>query len=143
MSCERILRSLPRWFGIEESLVAYVKALTSLETLVAEVSGEVVGFLALERRSEAAAEIHMMAVAPRHHGVGVGRAVVERAEGILRSRDTEYLQVKTLGPSRPDEAYARTRGFYAHLGFRPLEENSLWGSVNPCLILVKHLRCGG
>ena len=33
-------------------------------------------------------------------------------------------------------------GFYERLGFTPLEENDLWGEVNPCLILVKHLVCG-
>ena len=27
------------------------------------------------------------------------------------------------------------------MGFRPLEENKLWGERNPCLIMVKHLAC--
>jgi hypothetical protein len=52
----------------------------------------------------------------------------------------EFLQVKTLGPTRPDEGYDRTRRFYAQLGFRPLEEiRDLWPE-NPCLIMVKALR---
>ena len=53
----------------------------------------------------------------------------------------EYLHVKTLGPSRPNAEYAATREFYRQMGFRPLEENGLWGATNPCLMLIKHLRC--
>jgi hypothetical protein len=53
----------------------------------------------------------------------------------------EYLQVKTLGPSWPDPGYERTRRFYEARGFVPLEEiHGLW-EHNPCLILVKRLRC--
>jgi hypothetical protein len=49
------------------------------------------------------------------------------------------VQVKTLGPSRPDANYARTRLFYEASGFQPLEElHGLWG-VNPCLIMIKVL----
>jgi hypothetical protein len=42
----------------------------------------------------------------------------------LRARSVEFLQVKTLGPSRPDERHDRTRRFYEHMGLRPLEENN-------------------
>jgi hypothetical protein len=49
------------------------------------------------------------------------------------------VQVKTLGPSRPDANYARTRLFYEASGFQPLEElHGLWGA-NPCLIMIKVL----
>ncbi len=52
----------------------------------------------------------------------------------------ECLQVKTLGPSHPDEHYARTRRFYESRGFRPLEEiDSIWDETNPCLIMVKRI----
>jgi hypothetical protein len=48
--------------------------------------------------------------------------------------------VKTLGPSHPSEAFARTRRFYEALGFIPIEETTaFWGESNPCLILVKSL----
>lgn len=51
----------------------------------------------------------------------------------------KLLQVKTLGPSQPDEAYGRTLLFYRAMGYIPLEElHGLW-SENPCLILVKPL----
>lgn len=137
--CEQILRSLPEWFGIEESLLHYVHSLSQLEAYVAEASGSVVGIVSLRAHNPFSAEIDVLAVRPELHGRGVGRALVDHVEGTLRLRFVEFLQVKTLGPSRPNEQYERTRGFYEHLGFRPLEENNLWGAVNPCLIMVKYL----
>jgi hypothetical protein len=66
---------------------------------------------------------------------------VRHAETRLRDRSVEYLQVKTLGPSRENASYAETRSFYKAMGFCPLEETNLWGDANPCLFLVKHLSC--
>jgi GNAT superfamily N-acetyltransferase len=142
-ACEAILRSLPDWFGIEDAIVSYVKDLRTMETFVADVDSEVVGFLTLKAHFPASAEIHVMGVVETHHGRGLGRRLVEHAEALLRERGVQYLQVKTLAPSHPDRHYARTRGFYEHLGFVPLEENELWGRTNPCLIMVKHLSCPG
>ena len=140
-ACERILRGLPDWFGIESAIVDYVRDLLTMETWVAEDSGSLVGFLAIRAHNRFSAEIHVMAVDSTCHGRGCGRQMVEFAEESLRSRSIEYLQVKTLAPSRPSVHYERTRGFYDRMGFRPLEENLLWGEQNPCLIMVKHLGC--
>ncbi len=62
------------------------------------------------------------------------------AEADLAAEGVRFLQVKTLGESRPDANYARTRQFYLACGFTPLEElTDLWPG-NPCLLLVKALR---
>lgn len=80
-----------------------------------------------------------MGVRRNRHGQGLGSALLEAAEAYLTARGVEYLQVKTLGPSHPDEGYARTRAFYEARGFVALEELlGLWGH-NPCLLLVKRL----
>ena len=76
------------------------------------------------------------------HRHGLGRTLVDHATDLLRDRRVEYLQVKTLGPSRENAEYAMTRAFYEAMDFRPLEETALWGEANPCLIMVKHLLCG-
>lgn len=139
--CEEILRGLPEWFGIEESLLRYVHDLSELESYVAESSGRLDGFLSIRHHNRISAEIDVIGVRREAHGRGVGTALIGQVERTLRVRSVELLQVKTLGPSRPDAHYERTRHFYEKLGFQPLEENNLWGSVNPCLILVKHLPC--
>jgi len=83
--------------------------------------------------------VYVMGVRPACHRRGLGTALLASAEDYLRARGVEYLQVKTLGPSRPDERYARTRLFYEARGFVPLEElHELW-EHNPALILVKRL----
>jgi GNAT superfamily N-acetyltransferase len=139
--CEQIMRSLPEWFGIESSIVAYAQAVTRLESYLAVDDTTLAGFITIASRSDVASEIHALAVARPFHGTGAGRVLIEHVERLVSARGMEYLQVKTLGPSRPNEHYARTRGFYDRMGFRPLEENRLWGDVNPCLIMVKHLTC--
>jgi GNAT superfamily N-acetyltransferase len=139
-ACERILRALPEWFGIESSLVAYVRDLESLETEIAEVAGQVAAFLALRRHTVQAAEIHVMAVDPVRRRTGLGRALVARAETRLRLAGVALLQVKTRGPSAPDPGYEQTRKFYEALGFLPLEETTaFWGEADPCLVMVKPL----
>jgi len=140
-ACEAVLRALPDWFGLEEPIRRYRAALDRLDAWVAEERGRVVGFLAVEVHFPPSAEIHVMALRREVHRRGLGRALVDTAERFLRGRDVEFLQVKTLGPSRENEAYAATRRFYEAMGFRPLEETDLWGETNPCLILVKHLKC--
>jgi GNAT superfamily N-acetyltransferase len=138
--CERVLRGLPDWFGIARSIVAYVRDLETLETEVAEVDGVVVGFLALRRHGDRAAEIHVMAVDRSRHRGGIGRRLVSRAEARLRGEGVALLQVKTRGPSAPDPDYERTRAFYEGLGFLPLEETTaFWGEADPCLVMVKPL----
>lgn len=139
--CESILRSLPDWFGIEESIIQYRCDLDHMETFVADLEGRVVGFLAINQHNAHTAEIHVMGVRQEFHRRGIGLALVEQAEKVLRHRGIEYVEVKTLGPSRRDTNYGRTRDFYAAIGFRPVEENNLWGDVNPCLIMIKHLAC--
>jgi N-acetylglutamate synthase-like GNAT family acetyltransferase len=138
--CGPILRSLPAWFGIEEATVQYIEDTDRFPTWLAWTEDEVAGFLTIRQHSQYAAEIHIMGIRPEMHRRGVGRALVQTVQAALRGSGIEYLQVKTLGPSHPDDNYAKTRKFYLALGFRPLEEfPDLWDEANPCLQMVKHL----
>ena len=120
--CEPILRSLPDWFGIERSIVQYLKDMETMPTLIARANGETAGFLTIKKHNDYSAEVHVMAVRSEIHRSGVGKQLMQNAETVLRREGFEYLQVKTRGPSKPDEHYERTRAFYVALGFRPLEE---------------------
>jgi len=144
----RLLRSLPGWFGIESSVAHYVAKAHELPTYLAlpatESPGRVaerqpVGVLLAARHFRDSAEIYLMAVKPSLHRRGIGRALVEELETDLIADSAHLLQVKTLGPSQPDAGYDQTRKFYARTGFRPLEEiHGLWPG-NPCLLMVKVL----
>jgi GNAT superfamily N-acetyltransferase len=145
---DRLLRSLPDWFGIESAIAEYVVKAHELPTYLAWPAGgsavhaqapQPVGVLLAARHFPESAEIYLMAVAPAMHRRGIGQALVETLEADLIADGVELLQVKTLGPSLPDTSYDQTRRFYLQMGFRPLEEiRDLWPG-NPCLIMVKAL----
>lgn len=141
---ERLLAALPTWFGIEASNLAYIGDAHELPTYLARPAGSPgappAGVLLSRRHFPESAEIHLLAVAPELHRRGVGRALVGALAADLVADGCALLQVKTQGPSRPDEGYTRTRLFYASLGFRPLEERTdIWGPNSPCLFMVMPL----
>lgn len=137
-TCRRILKALPTWFGIPASVDDYVATAECSPTVVASLGDEDVGLLTLVRQSPYAAEVYVMAVLPQHHRQGIGRALLGHAEDILAADGVEFLQVKTLSPSKPDDGYDKTRAFYLAYGFRPLEEfPTLWDADNPALQMIK------
>jgi GNAT superfamily N-acetyltransferase len=148
---ERLLRRLPTWFGIESSVVEYIESARQVPAYLAWPAGPApagcppglaAGVLLAVRHYPRVAEIYLMAVDPAVHRQGAGRALVTALESDLIADHVEFLQVKTLGPSHPDPGYARTRQFYASVGFQPLEEiTGLWPG-NPCLIMIKTLPPG-
>jgi coenzyme F420-0:L-glutamate ligase/coenzyme F420-1:gamma-L-glutamate ligase len=138
---EVVLRDLPDWFGIEESTRTYIDDAATLPTYAVEPDA---GFLCIKQHTPQAAEVYVMGVRREQHRRGIGRALMAEAERWCRVRGVRYLQVKTLGPSRPDPGgYDETRAFYEAVGFIPLEElHGLWDEDNPTLILVKDVGPG-
>jgi GNAT superfamily N-acetyltransferase len=139
--CRAILQALPEWFGIPQYVDRYAEETEILPTLGAYVRGDsLVGFLTTQAHNQYTNEIHCMAVLPEYHRKGIGRALVEEAVKRSYAAGFEFLLVKTLGPSKGDPNYERTREFYLKNGFRPLEElHGVWPE-NPCLIMVRCLR---
>ena len=83
-------------------------------------------------------EVYVLAVLPELHRQGIGRALLGHAEGMLAADGVDFLQVKTLAPSKPDDGYEKTLAFYVAYGFRPLEEfRDLWDADNPALQMIK------
>lgn len=138
--CERILRALPDWFGIEDATQHYIDSTRELPTILAYADDVVIGFMSLKIHNPFSAEIYVMGVHPDVHRQGVGRKMLRVADRYLRVDGIEYLQVKTLSDAHPDPYYAHTRRFYRAMAFRPVEEfPMLWGEANPCLLLIKAL----
>jgi ribosomal protein S18 acetylase RimI-like enzyme len=132
------LVTLPTWFGIPAAVEDYVARADRLPTVIASLGDRDVGLLTLVRHSPYAAEVYVMAVLPQLHRRGIGKALLGHAEGVLAAEGVEFLQVKTLAPSKSDEGYDRTRAFYRANGFRALEEfPDLWDSENPALQMIK------
>lgn len=136
----RLLATVPEWFGRPESNAEYVDAARTMETwTVRDDAGTVVGVTLIDRHFPHVAEVHLAVVDRAVHGTGVGTAMFTACEVDALARGVRLLEVKTLGASDPDPAYARTRHFYEKQGFLALEETELWGEGTPCLIMVKPL----
>jgi ribosomal protein S18 acetylase RimI-like enzyme len=137
--CASVFASIPEWFGIPAATAAYLADLPKLPTWVAALDGAVAGFVCVVRPQPRAFEMHVLAVGRAWHGRGIGRALVGLSERFARAQDGRWMQVKTLGPSRADAFYEKTRAFYRELGYEPLlETDRLWEGA-PTLILVKAL----
>lgn len=79
--------------------------LPNTDTWVAEVEGEVIGFVALMGN-----EIGGLFVQPSHHGVGVGKALVDKAQVLHGDLEVEVFSENAIG-----------RNFYSRYGFVVIE----------------------
>lgn len=137
---ERVLRTLPMWFGIEESLQEYVQDTERLPTFVARDGQTVVGFITLREHFPTTWEVHCLAIEAKARNQGVGRSLHAYVERWLANKGVRFLQVKTISASSPSKEYAETRAFYLAIGYEPLEEFPLlWEPRLPVLQLVKAL----
>ena len=136
--CSIILRSLPNWFGIEESILEYVEGVKGLPFFTVFDSDKYIGFVSIKNHNTYTAEIYVMGVLEEYHRKGIGKIIINYLEDYLRNNKTEFLTVKTLDESRKDLYYEKTRLFYMYMGFKPLEVFPLlWDESNPCLFMVK------
>jgi GNAT superfamily N-acetyltransferase len=141
--CEAVLRSLPRWFGIEHALLMYARDSAVMPTFALAENSAVVGFLTLQEHFPHAWEIHCVAINAEVRGQGLGSRLLAHAEAWLIARGVTFLQVKTVAATSPSPYYAQTREFYARRGFTPMEIfPTLWDPHNPALQCIKVLNAG-
>lgn len=76
--------------------------------IVADAGGRVIACAALEEYSPSLAEVSSVAVAPAHHGKGLGSQVVLGVERLARARDIEELFALSL-----------TDNFFLSLSYKP------------------------
>ncbi|MEY8304954.1 GNAT family N-acetyltransferase [Anaerosalibacter bizertensis] len=138
---ERILKSLPNWFGIPESTQEYINKSSNLPFFAAMDEIKPLGFISIKENNQYTTEIYVMGVLPDYHKQGIGRDLFNRALSFTKDHGYEFLQVKTLDESHPDIYCTDTRKFYLSMGFKPLEcLPELWGEENPCLIMIQCIR---
>jgi GNAT superfamily N-acetyltransferase len=138
--CQAILRTLPKWFGIEDSLLMYVADTVKWPTFAVESAERLIGFLTLREHFPAAWEVHCMAIEASARGQGLGTLLLDHSEKWLAARGVQFLQVKTVAATSSSTEYAQTRKFYEARGFTPLEVfPELWDPWNPALQCVKRI----
>jgi GNAT superfamily N-acetyltransferase len=137
-ACDAIVQGLPDFFEIPEANAECARAVRTQSGAVAELSGEVVGFLTWVAQGPGA-EITWMAVRADERGRGHGRALVNALIDLLRDQGVRELAVKTLSERHPDPGYAATRAFYRAMGFTPARELDIWGADNPAVLMTRKL----
>lgn len=119
--CNLVLQALPKWFGIESSILDYVNDVKSMDRWAACFDNKLSGFISINKHNALTAEIHVIGVLEAFHKKGIGKILVQKAEAALYQQEFKYLTVKTLSELRADENYEKTRHFYLALGFAPVE----------------------
>ena len=138
--CDKILRSIPSWFGIDASIVEYVEQVKGMPFYAALYEDNAIGFVALKIHNPFTLEIYVMGILAKHHRRGIGKMLVERCVRHCEDSKIEFLTVKTVDESRENKSYEKTRLFYLSQGFRPLEVFPLlWDKENPCLFMAKNI----
>lgn len=99
------LASLDR--GADERTLGVLERET---VFVAEVEGAPAGYVALEQ-IEAAVRVDQLFVSPEHEAEGVGRRLLEYAEGYAIWQGARTLQVVVEGGNPRAEGFYRGRGF--------------------------------
>lgn len=122
--CDQILSKLSDWFGPYDVYEEYLDDLEIRPVFGVFIDGVVVGLIALTETSNATIDIHLMAVSPEKHGIGIGSALIKHAENFARDKGMSFLTVKSLGPSHANDFYPRTHAFYKATGFKPIDEHA-------------------
>ena len=136
--CERVLRSLPAWFGIESALMEYVEDTAHLPTFVLRQGEELAGFISLCQHFPRAWEVHCIALHAEVRGKGLGAQLLGHAEKWMAAQGAKLIQVKTIAEANPSPAYMQTRAFYTRMGYMPFQVfPELWSKSNPCLQMLK------
>jgi ribosomal protein S18 acetylase RimI-like enzyme len=84
--------------------------------LVAEDDGSVVGYVKVHQPLPLPSHTHVLeigglAVDPERQRVGAGRALVDAAVELARTRGARKLSLRVLGPNAPARALYEARGF--------------------------------
>ncbi|HBM75867.1 MAG TPA: GNAT family N-acetyltransferase [Clostridiaceae bacterium] len=139
--CKSILCSLPDWFGIPEAIDEYVKKSSQMPFWALYDGNNAIGFIAVKKTSDTAAEIYVMGILEAYHRKGYGRRLFSLCYEWCKDNGLSFLQVKTLDKSHPDMHYENARKFYQAMGFKELEcIPEIWGKECPCLIMIMSIR---
>jgi len=93
--CTEVLRDLPEWFGLEDSLLEYVKNVTKYPFFVSYLDGEVVGFYSLREENKSCLDMYVLGIKKKYHGLGYGTLLQDYVTKYAINKGYDYLMVLT------------------------------------------------
>ena len=117
----------PSWSAHHDTVVRDACSSSDSEVVVAEVDGELAGFVAHQLHPASPAmstygEVTVIAVDPAARGRGVGRQLLDHAVAALRDAEVPVIMVATGG----DEGHSPARALYEAAGFQHLPTAQYW-----------------
>lgn len=136
---QNILKALPEWFGIPESMEEYIQDSAGKPFFCARINEKNIGFLYLKQTGKDTVELTVMGILEEYHRNGIGHALFEYAKKEICKKGYSFIQVKTVQMGKY-ESYDKTNQFYLSLGFKEFEVfPDLWDEWNPCQIYIMAL----
>ena len=136
---QNILKALPEWFGIPESMEEYIQDSAGKPFFCARINENNIGFLYLKQTGKDTVELAVMGILEEYHRNGIGHALFEYAKKEICKKGYSFIQVKTVQMGKY-ESYDKTNQFYLSLGFKEFEVfPDLWDEWNPCQIYIMAL----
>ena len=133
-----MLRDLPDWFGIEDSIIQYADHSKEYDTFIISMDDEDLGFLTIKETSSHAIDLYCLGIFRKYRNKGLGTILVDEVVDLYKN-NFSLAHVKTLDYGI-DKFYDQTIRFYESLGFMKLETiKEIWGEDNLCQIMVKSL----
>ena len=108
------------------------------QSFVADVDGEPAGWVCLGPTpcTEGTFDIYWIAVSPQRQGRGLGKALMEHAENLIRGRGGRMIVVETSGTER----YHATRQFYLRAGYQEAARiKDFYAPGDDKVVFTKHL----
>ncbi|MDQ7910626.1 GNAT family N-acetyltransferase [Phytohabitans sp. ZYX-F-186] len=117
------------------------------ELATARLGGQLVGAVRVRRLASGEGEFGMLVASPDHRGTGLGRRLVEFAEGWALDRGLATMQLELLVPrewTHPVKQFLHE--WYTRIGYRPVRGGSLADDypalapllATPCDFVIYH-----
>jgi len=132
-----IAAQLTDWFDDDAIERAIPADLHFHQTLVAEINGQVVGFVTYTSH-EGNVFIGWLGVDQKLHRHGIGTKLIETLEKELQMMSITKLEVETLSETIDHPPYIPTRAFYEKMGFIKGEAREIISSTSEKLELVTY-----
>jgi GNAT superfamily N-acetyltransferase len=127
--------------GVRMTVAEVAELARARQLFVARAGGRLVGCVRVERLSADVGELGMLAAAATDRGLGVGRGLVEFAEGRARAGGQAVMQLRLLVPRGWTHPFKdRLDRWYRRIGYRPVRTDRI-DDLHPDLVPLLATEC--